>query len=52
VQILLHLDGKRTLREALEMARAEVEPAMTPEDFAKASLRPVRRMVELGFALP
>ena len=52
VQILLHLNGKRTLREALELARAEVEPEMPPEDFAKASLRVVRRMVELGFALP
>jgi SAM-dependent methyltransferase len=52
VQILLHLDGTRTLREALELARAEVEPDMTAEEFAKASLRPTRRMVELGFALP
>jgi methylase of polypeptide subunit release factors len=52
VQILLHLDGARTLRDALELARSEVEPGMTPEEFANASLRPTRRMVELGFALP
>jgi SAM-dependent methyltransferase len=52
MQIVVRLDGKRTLREVLEEARAEIEPGMDPEEFAAASLRAVRRMIQLGFLLP
>jgi len=51
-QILVRLDGKRTLREVLEEARTEVQPDLPPDEFAAAALRAVRRMVELGFVLP
>jgi SAM-dependent methyltransferase len=52
MQILVRLDGKRTLREVLDESRREVEPGMSEEEFAAASLRAVRRMIELGFVLP
>jgi SAM-dependent methyltransferase len=52
MQIVVRLDGKRTLREVLEEARLEMQPDMDPGEFASASIRAVRRMVELGFVIP
>lgn len=52
MQIVVRLDGKRTLREILEEARLEMQPEMPAAEFATASVRAVRRMIELGFVLP
>jgi SAM-dependent methyltransferase len=50
-QVLVGLDGKRTVREVLDDARENVHPDITAEQFQEAALPVVRRMVELGFVL-
>jgi hypothetical protein len=52
MQLLVRLDGKRSLREVVEEAREAVEPEMGAGEFASAAVRALRRMIELGFVRP
>jgi SAM-dependent methyltransferase len=51
-QVLVMLDGERTLRSVLDDARSNVGTEMPVEEFHAAALPVVRRMIELGFVLP
>ncbi len=53
VSLLPHFDGRRTLRDVLELARRtfELEPE-EQERFVPAAIPVVRRLVELGFLEP
>src|SRR6266536_2284635 len=53
VSLLPHCDGRRTLRDVLELARRtfELEPE-EQERFVPAAIPVVRRLVELGFLEP
>jgi|tagenome__1003787_1003787.scaffolds.fasta_scaffold20976640_2 SAM-dependent methyltransferase len=51
-QVLVALDGQRTLRSVLDQARQNVHPDVSAEEFHEAALPVVRRMIELGFVLP
>jgi methylase of polypeptide subunit release factors len=50
IELLLALDGRKTLREVL--AAAEPPAGMSDEEFSSRSVRAARRLVELGFLVP
>jgi SAM-dependent methyltransferase len=52
VDVLSRLDGSRPLRDVLRAASGSAPAGTTAEEFERRALPVVRRLVELGFAVP